>query len=211
MKILKRNFFERDTLLVARELLGTILVRHYNGRRMSGMVIETEAYLGADDSASHAFRGKTPRNQIMFGPAGIAYVYFTYGMHHLLNVVTEAQDNPRAVLFRAIMPLRGQRQMEALRGKRGKELANGPAKLCRAMAIDLSLNAWDLTRGKKLWLENHNTIPENFICIGPRIGIDYAASKDRDALWRFWVRKDIHHAHLYSRKLETQPSFHNRR
>ena len=105
MEILKKNFFKKDTLLVARELLGTKLVRHYNGRRMSGMVIETEAYLGADDSASHAFRGKTPRNQIMFGPAGIAYVYFTYGMHHLLNVVTEAQNNPRAVLVRAIMPV----------------------------------------------------------------------------------------------------------
>ncbi len=191
MGILKRNFFERDTLLVARQLLGTKLVRHHNGRRMSGMVIETEAYLGADDSASHAFRGKTPRNQIMFGPAGIAYVYFTYGMHHLLNVVTEAQDNPRAVLFRAIMPLRGRRQMEAFRGKRGTELTNGPAKLCQAMAIDLSLNAWDLTRGKKLWLENHNTIPENFICPSPRIGIDYAASKDKEALWRFWVRKEF--------------------
>ena len=206
MEILKRDFFERDTLLVARELLGKLLIRRYRSRRLSGMVIETEAYLGADDSASHAFRGKTPRNHIMFGPAGIAYVYFTYGMHHLLNVVTEAQDTPRAVLFRAIMPLRGQSQMEALRGKRGRELTNGPAKLCQAMAIDLSLNAWDLTRGKKLWLENHYTIPENSICIGPRIGIDYAASKDRDAPRRFWVRKDTQHAHLFSRKLETQPS-----
>jgi len=191
MGILKRNFFERDTRLVASQLLGTKLVRHCNGRRLSGMVIETEAYLGADDSASHAFRGKTPRNQIMFGPAGIAYVYFTYGKHHLLNVVTEAQDNPRAVLFRAIMPLRGRRQMEASRGKRGRELANGPAKLCQAMTIDLSLNAWDLTCGKKLWLENHNAIPENFICSGPRIGIDYATPKDREAPWRFWVRKDF--------------------
>jgi DNA-3-methyladenine glycosylase len=196
MEILKKNFFERDTLRVARELLGTKLVRRYHGRRMSGMVVETEAYLGADDSASHAFRGKTPRNQIMFGPAGIAYVYFTYGMHHLLNVVTETPGNPRAVLFRAILPLQGQSQMEALRGKQGRELANGPAKLCQAMAIDLSLNAWDLTRGKTLWLETHNTIPENYIAIGPRIGIDYAAAQDRKAPRRFWVRKDIQHAHL---------------
>ena len=189
MEILKRDFFERNTLLVARELLGTKLVRRLNGRQLSGMVIETEAYLGADDSASHAFRGKTPRNQIMFGQAGIAYVYFTYGMHYLLNVVTEARDNPCAVLFRAIMPLRGRRQMEALRGNQGRELTNGPAKLCQAMAIDLSLNAWDLTRGKKLWLENHNTIPKDFVCIGPRIGINYAAAKDRDALRRFWVQQ----------------------
>jgi DNA-3-methyladenine glycosylase len=191
MEILKRSFFERDTLLVARRLLGSRLVRHHKGRRMSGMVIETEAYLGADDSASHAYRGKTPRNQIMFGPAGIAYVYFTYGMHYLLNAVTQAPDNPCAVLFRAIMPLQGQRHMEALRGKRGPELTNGPAKLCQAMAIDLSLNAWDLVRGKKLWLENHIRIPKNFIGVGPRIGIDYAASKDRQAPWRFWVRKQF--------------------
>ena len=196
MEILKRNFFERDTLRVARELLGKKLVRRFHGHRMSGMVVETEAYLGADDSASHAFRGKTPRNQIMFGPAGIAYVYFTYGMHHLLNVVTETQGIPRAVLVRAILPLQGRSHMEALRAKHGRELTNGPAKLCQAMAIDLSLNAWDLTQGKKLWLENHSTFPEKHICIGPRIGIDYAAVRDRKAPWRFWVRKDIQHAHL---------------
>ena len=196
MVILNRNFFKRDTLRVARELLGTKLVRRYSGHRMSGMVVETEAYLGAEDSASHAFRGKTPRNQIMFGPAGIAYVYFSYGMHHLLNVVTETPGNPRAVLFRAILPLQGQRHMEALRGKRGRELTNGPAKLCQALAIDLSLNAWDLTQGKKLWLEIHHTLPEKHICIGPRIGIDYAEAQDRKAPRRFWVRKDIQHAHL---------------
>jgi DNA-3-methyladenine glycosylase len=196
VEIIKRIFFERDTLRVARELLGAKLVRRFQGRRMSGMVVETEAYLGADDSASHAFRGKTPRNQIMFGPAGIAYVYFTYGMHHLLNVVTETQGIPRAVLFRAIFPLQGRNHMEALRGKRGRELTNGPAKLCQALAIDLSLNAWDLTQGKKLWLEYHTTFPQKHIDIGPRVGIDYAAAQDRKAPRRFWVRKDIQHAHL---------------
>ncbi|UCH20209.1 MAG: DNA-3-methyladenine glycosylase [Deltaproteobacteria bacterium] len=191
MKILKRNFFERDTLLVARELLGNKLVRRYKGRRISGIVIETEAYLGTDDSASHPFKGKTRRNQVMFGPAGIAYVYFVYGMHYLFNVVTEETNNPCAVLLRAVMPLQGQHHMERLRGKRGKELTNGPAKLCQAMAIDVSLNGWDLTRGEKLWFENVKTVPENFICTGPRIGIDYAAKKDREAHRRFWVQKEF--------------------
>lgn len=191
MKVLKRKFFERDTLLVARELLGKKLVRRYKGRRISGIVVETEAYLGTDDSASHSFKGKTRRNQVMFGPAGIAYVYFVYGMHYLFNVVTEEANNPRAVLFRAVMPLQGQRHMERLRGKRGIELTNGPAKLCQAMAIDLSLNGWDLTRGQKLWLEKAKTVGKNFICAGPRIGIEYAAQNDREAHRRFWLQKEF--------------------
>jgi DNA-3-methyladenine glycosylase len=191
MKIIKRNFFEHETLLVARKLLGKKLVRRYKGHCLSGMVAETEAYSGINDSACHAFKGKTPRNQIMFGQAGIAYVYFTYGMHYLLNVITETQNNPCAVLFRAIIPLQGQHHMEKLRGKRGQELTNGPAKLCQALAIDISLNGWDLTCGQKLWLETYKIIPDHFIVSGPRIGINYAAPKDREAPWRFWVQEEF--------------------
>jgi DNA-3-methyladenine glycosylase len=191
MKILERKFFEHQTLLVARDLLGKKLVRTYRGHTLSGMVVETEAYVGTADSACHAFKGKTPRNQIMFGQAGIAYVYFTYGLHYLLNVVTETENNPCAVLFRAILPLKGRHQMKKLRGKGGKGLTDGPAKLCQALAIDVSFKGWDLTRGQKLWLENYKIIPDDFICSGPRIGINYAAPKDREASRRFWVREEF--------------------
>lgn len=187
---LQRNFFERDTLLVARQLLGKKIVRRYKGRFLSGVVVETEAYLGADDSASHAFKGKTARNHTMFGPAGIAYVYLAYGMHHLLNVVTETENTPCAVLFRAIMPLQGRHHMERFRAKQGRELTNGPAKLCQALAVDIRLKGWDLTRGQKLWLEDYESISDKLICCGPRIGINYAAPKDRAAPRRFWVRKE---------------------
>jgi DNA-3-methyladenine glycosylase len=189
MKILRRDFFEHQTLRVARNLLGKKLVRRYKGHSLTGMVVETEAYCGTYDSACHAFKGKTPRNEIMFGQAGIAYVYFTYGLHYLLNVVTETQNKPCAVLFRAIIPLQGRHHMEKLRVKRGKALTNGPAKLCQALAIDVSFKGWDLTRGQTLWLENYQVIPERFIGCGPRIGIGYAAPEDREALWRFWVQE----------------------
>jgi DNA-3-methyladenine glycosylase len=195
MKALPRSFFERHPSVVAREILGQKLIREFDGQLISGIVIETEAYLGTKDSASHAFKGKTPRNQVMFGPAGISYVYFVYGMHYLLNVVTGKEHIPEAVLFRALIPLQGQDLMLSLRRKKSKDLTNGPAKLCQALAIDKSLNAWDLTLGQKLWLENYKTVPDRFIRTGPRIGIHYATTQDRNAPWRFWINsshfKDI--------------------
>ena len=189
MAILKKNFFRRDTITVARQLLGTKLVREFNGTVLSGMITETEAYLGANDSACHAAKGRTPRNSVMFGPAGVAYVYFVYGMHFMLNIVTEPEGNPCAVLIRAMQPITGLARMEALRGKKGKDVGNGPAKLCQAMAIDKSLNGWDVTRGRLLWLETHQKIMPDSITSGPRIGIAYAARKDRDAPLRFWTAK----------------------
>jgi DNA-3-methyladenine glycosylase len=190
MMALKLDFFNRNTLTVAKELLGKKLVRRFEGRTLSGLIAETEAYLGGDDSASHAFRGRTARNSILFGPAGRAYIYFVYGMHYMLNIVTEAEGVPCAVLLRAIKPLDGIELMETLRRKRGKDLTNGPGKLCRAMAIDKSLNGWDLTCGDKLWLENHRSLPATAICAGPRIGIDFARAEDRQAFMRFWIRDD---------------------
>jgi DNA-3-methyladenine glycosylase len=189
MASLKQNFFSRDTVIVARELLGVKIVREYNGSILSGMITETEAYLGTGDSACHAARGRTPRNSVMFGPAGVAYVYFVYGMHFMLNIVTEQEQTPCAVLIRGMKPLAGLAQMQALRGKKGKEVGNGPAKLCQAMAIDKSLNGWDITRGRLLWLEPHLKIGPDSIVSGPRIGIAYAARKDRDAPLRFWTAK----------------------
>jgi DNA-3-methyladenine glycosylase len=187
MKILKHDFYARDTLSTAPALLGKKLVRIYNGNILSGLVCETEAYLGSLDSASHAFKGKTPRNSVMFGPAGRAYVYFVYGMHYLLNVVTEAEENPCAILIRAIVPFDGIEHMQRYRRRGGKNLTDGPAKLCQALAIDKSLNGWDLTAGKKLWVEDRPAIPGRFIKKGSRIGIEYAKLADRRAARRFWI------------------------
>jgi len=188
MNILERDFYARPTITVARELLGKKLVRQINGAKLSGIIVETEAYCGRADSACHAHRGKTPRNAVMFGRAGVAYVYFTYGMHYMLNLVTEEEGNPCAVLVRSLLPLSGQDEMQSRRKKHGKELTNGPAKLCQAMAIDKSLNGWDLTRGKHLWVENYQSVPARDIVSTPRIGIDYADEKDRKAPWRFLIR-----------------------
>lgn len=188
MSILERDFYARPTITVARSLLGKKLIRHVDGAELSGVIVETEAYCGCADSACHAHRGKTPRNAVMFGRPGVAYVYFTYGMHHMLNLVTEEEGNPCAVLVRALLPLSGLDEMQARRKRQGKELANGPAKLCQALAIDKSLNGWDLTRGERLWVENYIRVPARDIASTPRIGIDYAQEKDRKALWRFLIR-----------------------
>jgi DNA-3-methyladenine glycosylase len=190
MIILKHDFYARDTRVVARELLGKKLVRQYKGHFLSGLICETEAYLGASDSACHTFRGKTARNAVMFGRAGVAYVYFVYGMHYLLNVVTEKEENPCAVLIRALMPSDGIKHMQRHRGATGEDLTNGPAKLCQALAVDKALNGWDLTTGQKLWLEEQMSLPRRFIKTGPRIGIDYARPADRRAFLRFWIDEE---------------------
>ena len=190
MSILERAFYARSTITVARELLGKKLVRQTDGAKLSGVIIETEAYCGSSDSACHAHRGKTPRNTVMFGRPGVAYVYFTYGMHYLLNLVTEEEGNPCAVLVRALLPLSGLEEMQSRRKKHGKELTNGPAKLCQALAIDKSLNGWDLTLGERLWVENDQSVQTRDILSTPRIGIDYAREKDRKAPWRFLLRPE---------------------
>ena len=185
MSILDRKFYYRDTLRVAYELLGKKLVRQIKGLELAGMIVETEAYCGEADSACHAHHGKTPRNTVMFGEPGHAYVYFTYGMHYMLNLVTETKGRPCAVLVRAILPLAGVQEMEARRTSNGTQLSNGPAKLCQALSIDKSLNGWDLTCGKELWVEDYKKIPAESIIAIPRIGVDYAKDEHRDAPWRF--------------------------
>jgi DNA-3-methyladenine glycosylase len=187
MKILKQSFYVRDTLAVARELLGKKLVRKLNDRVLSGLICETEAYLGSTDSASHAFKGKTPRNAVMFGPAGVAYVYFVYGKHYMLNIVTGEEQDPQAILIRALIPLEGVKHMQRNRGGKGKDLTGGPAKLCQALTVNSVLNGCDVTAGKQLWVEARPLIPERYIKEGPRIGIDYAKAADRRALRRFWI------------------------
>lgn len=186
---LSLDFFARPTLTVARELLGQRLVRQVDGQRLSGVIVETEAYIGPDDSACHASKGHTPRTTVMFGPPGRAYVYLIYGMYHMLNLVTEAEDFPAAVLIRAIEPLEGIEPMQARRGRqRGIHLTNGPGKLCAALAINRQLNGQSLSPATGLWLEAAPPVAPADIAAGPRIGIDYATPADRAALWRFWLR-----------------------
>lgn len=187
MERLKRPFYERDTLVVARELLGQNLVRCLNGQRLVGRIVEVEAYLGPGDKASHAAAGHTERNAAMYGPPGHAYIYFIYGMHYCLNVVTDRPGFPAAVLLRALEPLAGIEQMQLNRPRRaGLELTNGPAKLCYALAIDGTLNGSDLIDGSVLWLETGMAIQGSQIMAGPRVGVR-GDERALNAPWRFWI------------------------
>lgn len=190
MTILTHDFFSRPTLTVSRELLGQRLVRELNGQRLSGLIVETEAYIGPTDTASHASKGRTTRTEVMFGPPGHAYIYLIYGMYYMLNLVTESADFPAAVLIRAIEPQEGIELMQSNRRLASPDprLTNGPGKLCQALAIDKRLHGWDVTAGQQLWLEPAPALPDSAIVAGPRIGIDYAHPTDRDAPWRLWVK-----------------------
>jgi len=188
---LERDFYTRaDTLRVARELLGKrLVVPAAGGARVSGRVVEVEAYLGAEDRAAHSYGGRrTRRTETMFAAGGTAYVFFVYGMHHQFNVVTGPEGLPHAVLVRAVEPEEG---TELMRGRRPvskeRELTSGPGKLCRALGIDLSFDGEDLTEGGRVWLEEAGVrLEPEQVAGGPRIGVAYAAE---DALkpWRFWV------------------------
>lgn len=185
--VLPRDFYARPALVVARDLLGRHLVRETGGQQLVGRITEAEAYGGALDSASHASKGMTPRTAPMFGPPGHAYVYLIYGLHDMLNLVTDTPGEPGAVLLRAITPVAGEAAMIAHRGgKRGRELANGPGKLAQAMNVTrATLNRHDLCCGERLWLEAGEPVSDAWVTAGPRVGINYAAPADRDAPWRF--------------------------
>lgn len=165
----------------APRLLGCILERKIDGKIIRVRVVETEAY-DQTDVASHSFRGKTPRNEVMFGPPGHLYVYFTYGMHYCCNIVVGEDGHGAAVLIRAVEPLEGAEIIEKRRGKKGLEATNGPAKLCQALGIDKSMNGHDLRRGD-LRLLAQPALPKDSITQTTRIGISQA----RDVLWRFYV------------------------
>lgn len=178
-------FYQRDTLDVARDLLGCHLVRQSDNTRSVVRIVETEAYRGAEDSACHAHQRHTPRTEAMFGPPGHAYVYLIYGMHWLLNVVTEPEGSPCAVLIRAVEPVAGEASMRTRRQVKGPNLSNGPGKLTQALGIDKALYGHDMTQTQALWITPGDT--PGAIATGPRVGIDYAHPKDRDAPWRLWI------------------------
>lgn len=187
---LPRSFFDRPTRTVARELLGCRLVRGLGNALLTGAIVETEAYIGERDLACHAKAGRTPRTEIMYGPPGFAYVYFTYGMHWMLNLVTEADGFPAAVLIRAIQPLEGIRRMQELRGgKPLSQLASGPAKLTRALGIARGENGMDCCRsGSPLTLARGEVVPPSSVVATPRIGLGQTPEPWLSKPWRFVIR-----------------------
>lgn len=172
------KFYRRDTETVARELLGCRLVRIYKGQRLAGRIVETEAYLGVRDRAAHSYGGRrTERVRSMYLDGGHAYVFFVYGMHYCLNVVTRDPNEPEAVLLRAIVPIEGIETMRKLRkAKRDRDLANGPGKLCQALVIDRQFDGVVLDETSGLFIERDPSFKrEDYIILAtPRIGIDYA-------------------------------------
>jgi len=170
-RILSRTFFNRPTLTVARSLLGKYLMRENGKGVIAGKIVEVEAYVGPQDKACHASKGRTARTDVLFGPPGISYVYLIYGMYHCLNVVTERTEFPAAVLIRAI-------EIEG-------ELIDGPGRLCRVMQIDRSLNRFDMTNGEFLWFEDRAVVVRKTdIGTFARIGVDYAGKWAKKP-WRF--------------------------
>ncbi len=184
--IIRREFYDRPTLQVARELIGARLVRMLRGKRLAGLITETEAYVGEKDLGSHAKAGRTPRTLVMFGPPGHAYVYFTYGNHWMLNVVTETNEVAGAVLIRAIQPLEG---VEIMLKRRSGRDTYGPGKLAQALAITGQENAIDLTRNNgRLWIETGETVPDRLVTKGPRVGLYSVPEPWKSKPYRFLVK-----------------------
>lgn len=195
-----RRFYTTDASTLARRLLGQRLVRILDdGTRLAGIIVETEAYLGVHDLASHAAGGRrTPRNEAMYALAGTSYVYFTYGIHHCFNIVCGQIDEPAAVLVRALEVTEGEDQMrETLAGSKREstqtgELCRGPGRLCRSLLITRELNARDLVTDASIWVERlrARTLPSQQIAVSPRVGIDNADAWRMKPL-RFFVEQSV--------------------
>ena len=186
MNILPRDFYNRPTLTVARELIGARLVRILDGVKLVGLITETEAYISEKDLACHAKAGLTPRTAPMYGEPGHAYVYFTYGNHWMLNAVTEKEGFPAAVLIRAIQPIEGVDVM--LERRHGRDTF-GPGKICQAMGITKSENQADLTRtASGLWIEAGVKVPNSRVTKGPRVGLNSTPEPWLSKPWRFKVK-----------------------
>jgi DNA-3-methyladenine glycosylase len=199
---LPRAFFERDTVIVARALLGCVVVSDAPDGLTAGRIVETEAYRGADDPASHAAMYRTARVAVMGGVAGIAYIYRSYGVHAMLNVVAKPPGATGAVLIRALAPLVG---IELMRERRGVEretlLCSGPGRLCQALGITLDLQGTDLVTSDRLWLASGP--PPAAVCAGTRIGITRAVEQP----WRFWIDGDPNvSAHRRSARVQAEPA-----
>jgi DNA-3-methyladenine glycosylase len=187
MDLLSSDFYDREVTLVARRLLGMRLVHLQDGKRISGIILETEAYRGEEDLACHAKSGRTPRTEVMYGPPGHAYIYFTYGMHWCLNAVAGPPGFPAAVLIRSIWPQEG---LDVMAQKRGRfpraQWCNGPAKLTQALNITGTLNGSSLFKQEStLWIETGIAINEEKITTGPRVGIGSVPEPWLSKPWRY--------------------------
>lgn len=189
MAKLKKAFYQQhDVTAIAKQLLGKILVTDINGIRTAGMIVETEAYEGVGDRASHAWNNRrTKRTEVIYRPGGFAYVYLCYGIHYLFNVVTNIENTPHAVLIRALQPLDGIDIMQRrYHNKPSAKLTAGPGSLCKAMGIDASLNGESLT-GKKVWIETGQDIADENITVSTRVGVQYAG-EDAYLPYRFSIK-----------------------
>ena len=193
IKKIEREFYLRDdTLQIARDLLGkNLVVPTADGKRVAGIIVETEAYLGAIDKAAHSYKNRrTKRTETMFAEGGRAYIFFVYGMYFQFNVVVGKVNVPHAILIRAVEPFENIEIMRERRGKMpDKNLTSGPGKLCIALAIDKTFNGADLL-GDKVWLEDFKKFSDDEISSGKRIGIDYA-EEFAEKPWRFWVTDNL--------------------
>lgn len=189
-KKLPKKFYKRPVLKVAKDLLGKIIIKHEGRKILAGRIVEVEAYDGRIDEASHSFKGKTKRNEVMFREGGFLYVYFTYGVHHCCNVVTGEEGHGAAVLIRAIEPLEGILTMALRRFAKRKidekqliNLTNGPGKICQAFSFDRTHSGLDLT-GSKVYIIDMPSLKKSQIGISMRIGI----SKSTELPWRFFIK-----------------------
>lgn len=195
MKKLERNFYNRDSITVAKELLGKILINKVGDKVLSAKIVETEAYMGVTDKAAHSYGGKrTDRVEVMYGESGFVYVFMIYGMHNCFNVVVNEKEIPQAVLVRAVEPVNGLESMvESRFNKKYDEItkrqriliSNGPGKLCKAMGIDRTFNRKDLCKNE-IYIEDDKE-SDFEIVTSKRIGIDYA-EEAKDYLWRFYIK-----------------------
>ncbi|MNM24424.1 3-methyladenine DNA glycosylase [compost metagenome] len=199
---LERDFFARDTLIVAKELLGKVIVREIDSVRLSGKIVETEGYIGSIDKASHAYGGKkTPRVEPLYGEPGISYVFSIYGMYECFNVISKEKGSPEGILIRAVEPIDGlekiaqnrfRKSYDTLTAKEIKNLTNGPSKLCIALDINKKVhNFMDLVISKELYIEDGDIINSSDIVETTRVGIDYA-EEAVDFPWRFYVKNNIY-------------------
>ncbi len=198
MKRVDRAFYNRDSLIVAQELLGKVLVHEIDGHKMAARIVETEAYRGVEDKAAHSYGGKrTPRVEVMYGGPGFSYVFMIYGMYNCFNIVANEEGNPQAVLIRAAEPVDGLDSMawnrfkkpySQLTGSQILGLTNGPGKLCKALLIDRTVNGGDLC-GNKLYLEEDMKEEKRQIVSAKRVGIDYAGEA-KDYPWRFYIESN---------------------
>lgn len=189
---LKQGFYQKDAVQAAKDLLGKVIVRKYNDKTIKVKIVETEAYCGAEDKASHAHNNKkTKRTAPMFKKGGHSYIYLIYGMYYCLNVVTAAENNPHAVLIRAVEPLKGLnyiKENRQIKSSKIENLTNGPGKLSQALKIDKSFDGCNLVENNSLYLTDGGT--EDFeIESSPRVNIDYA-EEYKDKKWRFFIKNN---------------------